>query len=334
MKYFDINCVKSAYDNFQEKLTNKSWGLLCVMRQLDRTIVPGQTYTFNGKALSEYIENLFCLSIGKTYKDNAWYVKFSSQWYDFFKQQSKAEKPNVFDAIVWAYRKESFSDILSDTDLIKKFAEDFHVEYGLISSIFDTTPRSLSYDTVLYTETALKNEIFVAPASDNITAEKKTVTASVGELSRGPFIQPLYGALENSAFFLISQVDFDKIYPFNGDKCSKITHKKLPIQQIFYGAPGTGKSHTINETTKQQPTENVFRTTFHPDSDYSTFVGCYKPTKESAVTQNQQSILDYDTLVDKFKEYLGVKDPYQNITRACTLFGYSSYARKQHTYNS
>ena len=322
MKYFDINCVKSAYDNFQEKLTNKSWGLLCVMRQLDRTIVPGQTYTFNGKALSEYIENLFCLSIGKTYKDNAWYVKFSSQWYDFFKQQSKAEKPNVFDAIVWAYRKESFSDILSDTDLIKKFAEDFHVEYGLISSIFDTTPRSLSYDTVLYTETALKNEIFVAPASDNITAEKKTVTASVGELSRGPFIQPLYGALENSAFFLISQVDFDKIYPFNGDKCSKITHKKLPIQQIFYGAPGTGKSHTINETTKQQPTENVFRTTFHPDSDYSTFVGCYKPTKESAVTQNQQSILDYDTLVDKFKEYLGVKDPYQNITRACTLFGY------------
>ena len=50
------------------------------------------------------------------------------------------------------------------------------------------------------------------------------------------------------------------------------------VQKIFYGAPGTGKSHTINETTKLQPTENVFRTTFHPDSDYSTFVGCYKPT--------------------------------------------------------
>ncbi len=51
-----------------------------------------------------------------------------------------------------------------------------------------------------------------------------------------------------------------------------------PLQQIFYGAPGTGKSHTINETTKKQPKENVFRTTFHPDSDYSTFVGCYKPS--------------------------------------------------------
>lgn len=47
------------------------------------------------------------------------------------------------------------------------------------------------------------------------------------------------------------------------------------FQQIFYGAPGTGKSHTINEETKD---EDVIRTTFHPDTDYSTFVGAYKPT--------------------------------------------------------
>lgn len=93
------------------------------------------------------------------------------------------------------------------------------------------------------------------------------------------------------------------------------------VQKIFYGAPGTGKSHTINEITELQPKENVFRTTFHPDSDYSTFVGCYKPTKEENKTQSQ-NILDYDSLVNKFKEYLDVKNPYQNITRACTLFGY------------
>ncbi len=47
------------------------------------------------------------------------------------------------------------------------------------------------------------------------------------------------------------------------------------LQQIFYGAPGTGKSHTIEEETKE---EDVIRITFHPDTDYSTFVGAYKPT--------------------------------------------------------
>ena len=47
------------------------------------------------------------------------------------------------------------------------------------------------------------------------------------------------------------------------------------FQQIYYGAPGTGKSHIVK---KQTEGESVVRTTFHPDSDYSTFVGCYKPT--------------------------------------------------------
>lgn len=48
-------------------------------------------------------------------------------------------------------------------------------------------------------------------------------------------------------------------------------------QQIFYGAPGTGKSNTIKREVDDKGLPNV-RTTFHPDSDYSTFVGAYKPT--------------------------------------------------------
>lgn len=52
---------------------------------------------------------------------------------------------------------------------------------------------------------------------------------------------------------------------------------KNNLQVIYYGAPGTGKSHTIKceVDDKEKPCE---RTTFHPDSDYSTFVGAYKPT--------------------------------------------------------
>ena len=50
------------------------------------------------------------------------------------------------------------------------------------------------------------------------------------------------------------------------------------LQQIFYGAPGTGKSHTIKECTEGK---EVIRTTFHPDTDYSTFVGAYKPTTKA-----------------------------------------------------
>ena len=56
--------------------------------------------------------------------------------------------------------------------------------------------------------------------------------------------------------------------------------EKPAFQIIYYGAPGTGKSHHIKKELKEMnvPEKNIFRTTFHPDSDYSSFVGAYKPT--------------------------------------------------------
>lgn len=64
----------------------------------------------------------------------------------------------------------------------------------------------------------------------------------------------------------------------------------FPLQQIFYGAPGTGKSFSIKSVIAEHMSidvdqvdmeaDNIFRTTFHPDYDYAQFVGCYKPTKE------------------------------------------------------
>ena len=53
--------------------------------------------------------------------------------------------------------------------------------------------------------------------------------------------------------------------------------KTTGLQQIYYGAPGTGKSKTIKDLTFG---ESVIRTTFHPDSDYASFVGTYKPITE------------------------------------------------------
>lgn len=74
---------------------------------------------------------------------------------------------------------------------------------------------------------------------------------------------------------------------------------KYPLQQIFYGAPGTGKSFAIKELTKGQ---EVIRTTFHPDSDYSTFVGCYKPSMSNSVS-TQRLYLSLEDLAKILLEY-------------------------------
>ena len=51
------------------------------------------------------------------------------------------------------------------------------------------------------------------------------------------------------------------------------------IQKIFFGTPGSGKSFKV-EGIVEGHEEFTFRTTFHPDSDYATFVGAYKPVKD------------------------------------------------------
>lgn len=79
--------------------------------------------------------------------------------------------------------------------------------------------------------------------------------------------------------------------PYNDgkeDEIEEISCKNsclMPLQQIFYGAPGTGKSFKIKRDTKNQ---SKIRTAFHPDSDYSTFVGCYKPTMNEDVKYDKE----------------------------------------------
>lgn len=51
-----------------------------------------------------------------------------------------------------------------------------------------------------------------------------------------------------------------------------------PLQQIYFGAPGTGKSHRIKQVCREF---EHYRITFHPDTDYASFVGSYKPITHS-----------------------------------------------------
>lgn len=79
---------------------------------------------------------------------------------------------------------------------------------------------------------------------------------------------------EISAFWQFNQEynyqDRDNIVSSNSEKL---------IQKIFFGAPGTGKSHKVNEIIKGKEGRTE-RVTFHPEYDYSFFVGGYKPAMD------------------------------------------------------
>ncbi|MED1715664.1 hypothetical protein [Bacillus paralicheniformis] len=90
--------------------------------------------------------------------------------------------------------------------------------------------------------------------------------------------------------------------------------------RIIFGAPGTGKSYTLNrdKDTLLKNGGGYERVTFHPDYSYANFVGTYKPTMVDSVknligSQDERDVLSvllddktaqekYDLLYDKFKD--------------------------------
>lgn len=69
----------------------------------------------------------------------------------------------------------------------------------------------------------------------------------------------------------------DGKYEFPPQKTFSPATSTPSLQKIYFGNPGSGKSYKVETDTKGK---KVFRTTFHPDSDYSTFVGTYKPESD------------------------------------------------------
>ena len=84
---------------------------------------------------------------------------------------------------------------------------------------------------------------------------------------------------------------------------------KLPLQQIYFGAPGTGKSHEIKEQIKKHKS---FRITFHPDTDYSSFVGAYKPTSVEVRMRDMAG----HVIIEDGKEVKETKIVYEYVKQA------------------
>lgn len=84
----------------------------------------------------------------------------------------------------------------------------------------------------------------------------------------------------------------------------------LSLQTIYFGAPGSGKSHKVAEDLAGISRENIFRTTFHPDYDYASFVGCYKPIIASPSRQD----LSFEELKSRIQEE-ATKNPENTISK-------------------
>lgn len=190
----------------------------------------------------------------------------------------------------------------SATHCIIEYSSKFVIDQlAILDALFKVDGKSV--DTITQVWNARKNVVQKNGKVDNRfyfngLMQNVVYLDSTGEERKAKFTVRNYMAGEYSELHIkkaedgIFDIEIKNVTtPYNDgkeDDIEEISCKNsclIPLQQIFYGAPGTGKSFKIKRETKNQ---SKIRTTFHPDSDYSTFVGCYKPTMNEDVKYDKE----------------------------------------------
>ncbi|MBS7328921.1 MAG: AAA family ATPase [Oxalobacter sp.] len=112
----------------------------------------------------------------------------------------------------------------------------------------------------------------------------------LGLLERLQYAKKVIGKFQNIKNLIIGEEteiskESKELFPYLSEKEKVYNYRqKIPYQIICFGAPGTGKSKYIDDITLacvNNDKECCIRTAFHPDTDYASFVGCYKPVADN-----------------------------------------------------
>lgn len=323
--YISLNSVLEAFLHCRHNTDNKFWGLVAILHAIGEKIVPGVSYTINTKDVSNALEQLFRLqSDKKTYTSSlTWSVLFSNYWIENIPDVMFQHEVNLYDVSTWYFRNRPLQDNVTPDILVKKFLEEMNFSKEDATKLFSFDAKPITFDDKLYRDEdllkSIEDKTGEISSKDNKTVSFETlfIKSNPGSLGQAPFIQTLYASQGVQKCLIITQFDFNKYYSNKNKEEMKMPYLKSddPLQVIYYGAPGTGKSYKINDRTKPYST---IRTTFHPDSDYSTFVGVYKPTMEEMPVFGAQGVevakekrITYTFVKQAFlKAYLGAWQKY------------------------
>ena len=281
MKYLSLNTVYDAFCKNSECTKSKFWGVLAILQSIQLGIKPGISYSFRTYKTAKFLESLFCFKNKREfYTDKqVWYIMFSKFWINKISEQMCTGTPNIYDVSAWFLRNEHFDDEANQNDCIIQFLQKTGLSLEQAKDLFNFDERQILFENYKYEENSLLKKLSDKFGNSkqygNITSEGTFIVSNPGEFSRAPFIQTLYAAQQTTECLFLTQFSISDYYN-SGKEMQTISTE--PLQQIYYGAPGTGKSFTIDDSTDD---DNSVRITFHPDTDYASFVGAYKPTMES-----------------------------------------------------
>ncbi len=269
MKYFSLDTVEKAYKNISASTNNKFWGILAITSSVGETVYPQRVYTLDINNVSNLLEKQFCLieNLKKYSRGYSWNVIFSKLWVTYVSERLLKYSPNIYDVLIWYFRREGFENSITTNQLINLFLEKTNISLEFAKQLFKFDEVEINFSDTKYSEMSLLACLNTycnnSTSYTTITAEKSFVAANAGELSRAPFVQTLYAGQGAQECMILTQFNFSDyydnvIFPKSGTTLSKsigystvdniyLTALRTKPFMLLAGISGTGKSRIVRE---------------------------------------------------------------------------------------
>ena len=286
MKYFSLNTVENAYKGISTHTNNKFWGILAITSSIGSVVSSQRVFNLNIDNVSNLLENQFCLveNPKKYSRGYTWNVIFSNSWAKYVSSKLLKYSPNIYDVLVWYFRRESFEDTITLHELLSLFFEKTNISVEVAKSIFNFNEKEITFASTKYTEnqllTSLNSYCNNTSNYTTITAEKSFVAANAGELSRAPFIQTLYAGQGAQECMILTQFNFNDYYGNYGDSLVEKTNtKQLGTALFTFDDPTKFVWECIKYFNKQDCLKELFESKWCGRSgfynNYYTINGCF-----------------------------------------------------------
>ena len=165
-------------------------------------------------------------------------------------------------------------NIINSGDRIIGFCENPISEYRYLFNGISMSNGKIALSKIIQILNGVKSNS-ILPNIDSKLKEEIISGNDLVEISSDEYECLENAILEKIGESLGKNISKDKEFSSSRQQKSEISFEQI----IYYGVPGSGKSHKIDEATKNLPDEQKMRVVFHPEYTNADFVGQILPVQ-------------------------------------------------------
>ena len=258
-----------------KKTKGSFWGLLAILQSLEASAQSSVIYEINANKVRSFLTDLFYFGneIPSEAHTEPSYAIFSNCWMQELKASffEKGESVNFYLIALWAFRADSLPRDCNFEYLKDAFEKRFNIPKQKAADFFSafdmSIPSGVSFFSSL--KSSIKDCLEELRKISGDKTNRKTfstgrfVESSPWELTRAPFVQPLYAGQSVQKCILFSSISFDEFYnlwPNRKEILRKIYNvdSLLPYLAairtkpfiLLAGISGTGKSRMVRQLAR------------------------------------------------------------------------------------